>query len=634
MATRFDAMGGRVPASSQLAANISGPPAIAADESAASVSSYQSIDPNQSDDILDAPVDEHDARARLSRFRQRDIDAYLSAAARYYRIGRADLGATPPNPMLIDQIGAGTCLQKKIVPLQRAGAITFVATSDAERAEELREELSERLGPVSMLLASEAEIESSLLRHRGDRLALMAENSVSDSESCRNWASQTRAIWALATVSMLLGLFALNIAAFTRGLLLLALLCMCVNTLLKIAVGAAALHRAQPRKAPVQVAHLPPVSIIVALYHESDIAARLVQRLSELDYPRDLLEICLAVEADDHLTHDALSRADLPQWIRIIRVPRGQIKTKPRALNHALTQCRGEIIGVYDAEDAPESDQIRRVVERFYSRGPKLACVQGMLDYYNPLTNWLSRCFTLEYATLFRFVLPGIERLGLIIPLGGTTLFFRRSVLEELGAWDAHNVTEDADLGVRLFRHGYRTEMLDTVTREEANCRPQAWVRQRSRWIKGYMMTWIVHMRHPVILWRQIGTGPFLGLQVQLLVSSIQWLLAPVLWLYWLLPGEISGLSPEMALMMKFACLTALVVEGCVAAIAFRRSGHRFSPFWIATLYGYFAFATLAAYKALWELATRPFYWDKTNHGLFDTGEKAPAGENPDPAIP
>ncbi len=134
-----------------------------------------------------------------------------------------------------------------------------------------------------------------------------------------------------------------------------------------------------------------------------------------------------------------------------------------------------------------------------------------MLDYYNPRTNWLSRCFTLEYATWFRLILPGVARLGLAVPLGGTTLFFRRSVLEELGGWDAHNVTEDADLGLRLVRHGYRTEILDTTTHEEANCRPVAWVKQRSRWIKGYMMTWAVHMRNPRLLWRQMGRGGLPG---------------------------------------------------------------------------------------------------------------------------
>src|SRR5690606_9418328 len=228
--------------------------------------------------------------------------------------------------------------------------------------------------------------------------------------------------------------------------------------------------------------------------------------------------------------------SELPEWMRVITVPRGTVKTKPRALNHALVYARGAIVGVYDAEDAPDPDQLMKVVSQFQRSGPEVACLQGVLDYYNPHTNWLSRCFTIEYATWFRLILPGIARLGLSVPLGGTTLFFRRSVLEELGGWDAHNVTEDADLGIRLARRGYRTELLDTVTGEEANCRAIPWIKQRSRWIKGYMMTWAVHMRQPALLWRQLGPRRFAGFQVMFLGSILQSLLAPLMWSFWILP--------------------------------------------------------------------------------------------------
>ncbi len=316
-------------------------------------------------------------------------------------------------------------------------------------------------------------------------------------------------------------------------MLFLALLALVLSTGLKVAAAFAALRAAPPEPAAPAMVRLPSVSIIVALYRESDIAPRLVRRLSRLDYPRELLDVVLAVETEDTMTRAALVNADLPPWMRVVVVPAGRVKTKPRALNLALDHCRGAIIGIYDAEDAPEPDQIRKVVDRFHRRGPDVACLQGVLDYYNPRTNWLSRCFTIEYATWFRLVLPGIQRLGLAVPLGGTTLFFRRSVLEELGGWDAHNVTEDADLGIRLYRHGYRTELLETVTGEEANCRVIPWIKQRSRWIKGYMMTWAVHMRSPRLLWRQIGAWRFLGFQIMFLGTSLQVLLAPLFWSFW-----------------------------------------------------------------------------------------------------
>jgi cellulose synthase/poly-beta-1,6-N-acetylglucosamine synthase-like glycosyltransferase len=272
----------------------------------------------------------------------------------------------------------------------------------------------------------------------------------------------------------------------------------------------------------------------------------------------------------------------------------------------------------------PEPDQIRKVVQRFHEVGPEVVCLQGLLDFYNPHTNWLARCFTMEYASWFRAFLPGIERLGLAVPLGGTTLFFRRKVLDELGAWDAQNVTEDADLGLRLARHGYRIELIDTVTFEEANCRALPWVKQRSRWNKGYMMTWISHMRDPVALWRQLGPRRFLGFQTLFLGAILQGLLAPLLWTFWVIPfglwHPVSAVLPHtgfVALYLSMFAVQTLTIGFDI--IGLRRTAHQMDLLWVPTLAVYHMMATLSAYKALWELLTKPFYWDKTSHGHFDT---------------
>jgi cellulose synthase/poly-beta-1,6-N-acetylglucosamine synthase-like glycosyltransferase len=351
-----------------------------------------------------------------------------------------------------------------------------------------------------------------------------------------------------------------------------------------------------------------------------------------LDYPRDLLDILLVVEEEDAITRDALRAVELPPWMRVVVVPDGPLKTKPRALNFGLDLCRGSIIGVYDAEDAPEPAQIRKVVDRFYQRGPDVACLQGVLDFYNPRTNWLSRCFTMEYAAWFRIILPGLQRLGMAIPLGGTTLFFRRAALEELGGWDSHNVTEDADLGMRLARHGYRAEILETTTYEEANCRALPWVKQRSRWLKGYVMTWCVHMRDPALLWRQLGPRKFFGFQILFLCTLSQFMLAPVLWSFWLVPLGVphplaAALSPLMMLILIGLYLLTEVVNLTVTIMALRMTNHKLSWFWVPTLHFYFPLGALASYKAAWEMVTNPFYWDKTSHGHFDqTGHIDQAG--------
>jgi len=382
----------------------------------------------------------------------------------------------------------------------------------------------------------------------------------------------------------------------------------------------------EPPAAQTEMFRLPVVSIMVPLFKEREVAGHLIRRLERLNYPKELLDICLVVEEDDETTRDTLSHTHLPDWVRIIKVPKGNVRTKPRAMNFALDFCRGTIIGVYDAEDAPHADQIHQIVRRFHERGPQVACLQGLLDFYNPRTNWLSRCFTVEYNTWFRVFLPGLARLGFAVPLGGTTLFFRRAALEKLGGWDAHNVTEDADLGIRLARHGYRTEIVHTVTEEEANCRFVPWVKQRSRWLKGFAITWAVHMRSPLKLLKDLGFKKFLGVQILFIGTLSQFLLAPLLWSFWLIPFGITHpmqtvVSNSVLLTLGIVFLVAEVVTIAVGVFAISNKAHRFLIPWVPTMHFYFPMGTLAAYKAFYELLTQPFYWDKTTHGVYSRAE-------------
>ncbi|MES2666591.1 MAG: glycosyltransferase [Pseudomonadota bacterium] len=553
----------------------------------------------------------------------------IKASAQAWGVRTVDPLHPLPDPRLIDSYGAAECLRDGILPWRHAGGTTVIATARPEDFLRRQARLQQLFGPVSMVLAPATAIEQAVLARRGAALAHAAETRVPDAESCRTWNAAR--VVPRAALCAALGLAALWWQPVVLGLaaLALALMTLVLTVALKIAATVATLRPAPRSAPPPAIARLPTVSVIVAMYREGDIAARLVRRLSRLDYPPALLDVVLAVEAEDRLTRDALATASLPTWMRVVVVPAGHVKTKPRALNMALDQCRGSIIGVYDAEDAPEPDQIRKVVDRFHQRGPQVACLQGVLDFYNPRTNWLSRCFTMEYAMWFRLVLPGLARLGLVVPLGGTTLFFRRDVLEKLGGWDAHNVTEDADLGLRLARHGYRTELIETTTFEEANCRALPWVKQRSRWIKGYMMTWAVHMRNPVQLWRDLGAWRFFGVQVLFAGSLIQFLLAPLLWSLWAvalgLPHPLAATLPA-GVTGAVACIFLLTeaVSFGLGLLALRRTAHRLNPCWLLTLPVYFPLAAAASYKAAWELVTRPFYWDKTTHGIFDPGEAAP----------
>lgn len=546
------------------------------------------------------------------------------AMARHWQTAAIDPMAQNPDVRLMDRLGLDECLRLNLLPLCDIGGATLVATAHPEEFSRHHDRLTALFGPVAMAVATPEAITRTILNLRGPHLARLAEERVNAAESCRDLPRKAIGLRAAVGAAGLAGLVLIWPLAALWGLVAWVLLTLALSTGLKLAAGLAAARRPRQAEPPPPTIAIPPtVSLIVALFKEDTIAPRLIERLSRIDYPHDLLDVILVTEEDDSQTRDALAALDLPPWLRVLTAPRGRVQTKPRALNFALDHCRGSIIGVYDAEDAPAPDQIQRVVDRFHQRGAEVACLQGVLDFYNPQTNWLARCFTIEYATWFRLVLPGMLRLGLPIPLGGTTLFFRRPALEAVGGWDAHNVTEDADLGIRLYCHGYRTDWIDTVTKEEANCRALPWVKQRSRWLKGYMMTWAAHMRSPRRLLAELGPWRFFGFQVLFLGTLSQFLLAPVLWSFWLaffgLPHPVADALPAGAFTLLMGTfLLSELVNITMGVAGLRLSGQRLSPLWVPTLHLYFPLGVLAGYKALWEVLRRPFYWDKTTHGHFD----------------
>ena len=344
--------------------------------------------------------------------------------------------------------------------------------------------------------------------------------------------------------------------------------------------------------------------------------------MSALDYPKDQLEILFLTEADDYETRAALAASELAGHMRVITVPDGAPRTKPRALNYGLTFARGEFVAIYDAEDVPDPGQLRAAVAAFRSAGPETACVQARLSIYNPGRNFLTRQFTLEYAALFDGILPALDKLGLPLPLGGTSNHFRRRDLENAGAWDPFNVTEDADLGVRLARLQKRVAMLDSVTWEEAPDTPGAWFAQRTRWIKGWMQTYLVHMRDPVKLWRELGTRRFFGFQLifgGLIVSA----LAHPFFYAAIVTGMIDGTFLKLpvggadAALWWICCFNAaagFASSIALVALAVARRGGRLLIRSALGLPLYWLAISLASYRALFEIATRPHYWAKTPH--------------------
>lgn len=369
-------------------------------------------------------------------------------------------------------------------------------------------------------------------------------------------------------------------------------------------------------------ADLPTFTILVPAYREPEIIHHLLGAVGGLDYPADKLEVLLLLEADDTETISAVNAIEVGIAVDVVLVPPAEPRTKPKALNYGLCLAKGDIVTVYDAEDVPEPLQLRRAAVVLARHGEQVACVQAQLSFSNVHQNVITRWFTLEYAVWFALFLPGLVASGAAVPLGGTSNHFRRSVLEELGAWDPFNVTEDADLGIRMHRRGYRTRVVESVTYEEANSDFVNWIKQRSRWYKGYLQTWLVHMRHPQQLLGELGWKGFIrfnlfvgGTPALAVANPVCWMLA----IAWFVgqPSIIHRLFPAPIFYLGLACWAfgnfTLAYLWVVATRLTKRS-----DLLVAALLApaYWVMMAIAAIKALLQLVINPSYWEKTTHGL------------------
>ena len=313
---------------------------------------------------------------------------------------------------------------------------------------------------------------------------------------------------------------------------------------------------------------------------------------------------------------------DLPACFDVLVIPDVGPRGKPRACNHGLARAQGEYLVIYDAEDRPEADQLRKSVMAFAEAEPDVVCLQAQLNYFNRTYNLLTRWFTAEYSVWFDQLLPGLQAMDVVIPLGGTSNHFVTSRLEEIGGWNSFNVTEDADLGLRIYLRGWKTAVLETTTYEEATSRYRNWIRQRSRWVKGYMQTYLFHMRRPLRLAREMGPKSYAAFQLFfgagtlcLLLNPLFWLLA-VLWfatklhlIQSIFPWPVLYLGTLGLIVGNAACVLS-VVSGC-----FARRNYEDVKYALLVPF-YWILMSVGAWKALVQLFTKPSFWEKTEHGF------------------
>lgn len=480
---------------------------------------------------------------------------------------------------------------------------------------------------VGFELATTDDFNRFLAKHAGGELARQAAEGLQQRWPALSAAARTRTVWRqLRRGAVILGIAA---AIAIPSLLGEAIWTSVLTAAFLMFAGfrllgglARPLPAAKRRHRPD--AELPIYTVMIALYREATSVAPLLQSIADFDYPREKLDVILITEADDDITRQAIARLQPMPHVQVLTVPAIGPQTKPKALNYALPFARGSYVAVFDAEDRPEPGQLRAALNAFDHHGPAIACVQASLCIDNASESLLSCMFAAEYAGQFDVLLPGLAALHLPLPLGGSSNHFRTDRLRHVGGWDAYNVTEDADLGIRLARFGYRCVTFASTTYEEAPVHFGAWLRQRSRWMKGWMQTAGVHLSRPRHLWRDVGPAKALGVVLIAGGNVLTALAYPLLLVEIALfaaragaAGDLPGFPVDRLMPLHLAA----IVAGYVSTIAIGWMGLRrrrqWRHAWVLLLAPvYWGLLSIAAWRALWQLLREPHRWEKTQHAV------------------
>ncbi|MFJ2617919.1 glycosyltransferase [Glutamicibacter sp. NPDC087344] len=570
-----------------------------------------------------------------------------------------DLVEDPPQPDLLAGLDHEWALSSGWLPYRQAAGHTVIATSVTPTSELLQEARTMLGTPVQVVATTDWDIQQALQASFRREMLYDAADKLSVEDPAQS-AKVALTPWQMI-VPLILA--AVCVAGLIINLRLTLIVVLCVanisfatsilfKTLASVnapiqrarrALAAQSLQRWRerlgvqiPARGRIPDEDLPVYTILIPAFHEANIIGKLIENIGSLDYPMSKLEVLLLLEEDDQETIAAAKAAAPPANVRILVVPRGVPQTKPRACNYGLAMSNGEFVVIFDAEDRPEPDQLRKAIDAFREdermrnqvdpNARPLICVQAALNYFNAEHNVLTRMFAVEYSHWFDSMLPGLEGTGIPLPLGGTSNHFRARELRELGGWDPWNVTEDADLGLRASVRGYRVGIINSTTWEEACSKVPAWIRQRTRWIKGYMVTAAVNMRHPWRFVKRTGLGGAVGMIGLIAGTPLAFLSYPLVLAFTLVTYvgvQFIGLDLPGWLLtvgwvtMIFGNAMMIVVS---AVVSWKRYGLRVAAFALLNP-AYWVLHSIAAWRAAYQMVRTPHVWEKTPHGLDEDEE-------------
>jgi cellulose synthase/poly-beta-1,6-N-acetylglucosamine synthase-like glycosyltransferase len=380
-------------------------------------------------------------------------------------------------------------------------------------------------------------------------------------------------------------------------------------------VGLKSLKNINENKSPKD---LPKYAIFLPCRNEKiGVIKKLIENIDNINYPKDKLDVMLLIDQDDDYLEEALN-LELPNHFRIISASVGFPFTKPKVTNLGLALTDAKYGVIYDSEDRPDRNQLMDVVSEF-NQDSDLVCVQCRLHYTNKKNNLLTRFFNLEYLNWFGLTIHGLSKAQLsdypVIPLGGTSNHYDLEVLKSMGGHDAYNITEDAALGVHFALENKKIKTINSVTEELAVDELWTWIKQRTRWNLGHLITYVVFSRNFNENFKKLGAVRYLNLVLVLLGNFIVPFITPLLFTIFILDFFGYGAGETFIKNLPYITLIGnyllIVISHALASIMLQRGKNLIlcllQPF-------YYLLHSVASWRALYKFFTAPTVWEKTNH--------------------
>lgn len=240
---------------------------------------------------------------------------------------------------------------------------------------------------------------------------------------------------------------------------------------------------------PLPSEYLPFVSVMVPAHNEAKVIGQTVEALLKFHYPEDKYEVIVINDNSSDESAEILSGIQKKYPGRNLTVINTDHivggKGKSNALNIGYQTCKGELLAIYDADNTPEQDALRLLVQELIA-DEKLGAVIGKFRTRNRNASLLTRFINIETLSFQWMAQAGRWKLFRLCTIPGTNFIIRRSVIEQIGGWDVKAVAEDTEISFRIYMMGYRIKFVpQAVTWEQEPQTIPVWFKQRTRWVKG-----------------------------------------------------------------------------------------------------------------------------------------------------